>query len=266
MNILFIGDIVGSFGRQLLKKHLPSLQQKYDVTFTIANGENATHGKGIIQHHFEEIVASGVDVVTLGNHYDAKSEIRNFIGQTVSLIRPLNLKNPFPGAGTAVFDCDGISIRVSNFLGKAFMEKNGEETILNPFDAMAQLLQKEPPTLLHIVDFHAEATGEKYAFAYAFDGKVTAVLGTHTHVQTRDARILPSGTAYLTDVGMTGPHEGILGVKKEAVIARMWKNEKTAFEPLEHGQGVLSGAVISVDEKSGRAKQILPIFITDSLK
>lgn len=253
--ILFIGDIVGSFGRYLVTKHVPLLRQKYALDFVIANGENVTHGKGIIRHHLETLLAAGIDVVTLGNHYDAKSEIKTYIHETPQLIRPLNIKQSFPGLGSDVFEVQGISLRITNLMGQAFMEKTNQSTLHNPFEVMETLL-KEKPSTFHIVDFHAEATGEKHAFAYAFDGQLTAVLGTHTHVQTNDARILPLGTAYISDVGMTGAHEGILGVKKESVIAKMWKGTSSAFEPLDHGEGVLSAVLLECDEKMGNVTHI----------
>jgi metallophosphoesterase (TIGR00282 family) len=253
--ILFIGDIVGSFGRHMVTKHVPLLREKYAIDFVIANGENVTHGKGIIRHHFDVLIQAGIDVVTLGNHYDAKSEIKSFIHETPQLIRPFNIKQEFPGLGSDVFEVQGLTIRVTNMMGQAFMEKTNQSTLHNPFERMEQLL-KDKPTTFHIVDFHAEATGEKHAFAYAFDGQVTAVLGTHTHVQTSDARVLPQGTAYMTDVGMTGAHDGILGVKKEAVIGRMWKGTPGSFEPLDQGEGVLSAVVLECDEKMGRVNAI----------
>lgn len=260
--ILFIGDIVGSFGRYMVTKHVPLLREKYAIDCVIANGENVTHGKGIIRHHFDSLIQAGIDVVTLGNHYDAKSEIKSFIHETPQLLRPYNIKQPFPGLGSDVFEFQGITIRVTNMMGQAFMEKSNQSTLHHPFDMMDQLL-KERPTTFHIVDFHAEATGEKHAFAYAFDGQVTAVIGTHTHVQTSDARVLPQGTAYITDVGMTGAHDGILGVKKETVIAKMWKGIKGPFEPLDHGEGVLSAVIIECDEKIGRVHTIHSIQVKE---
>ncbi len=260
--ILFIGDIVGSFGRYMVTKHVPLLREKYALDFVVANGENVTHGKGIIRHHFDALISAGIDVVTLGNHYDAKSEIKSFIHETPQLIRPLNIKQDFPGLGTDVFEVQGLTIRITNMMGQAFMEKTAQSTIHHPFEAMETLI-KEKETTFHLVDFHAEATGEKHAFAYAFDGKVTAVLGTHTHVQTNDARILPLGTAYMTDVGMTGAHDGILGVKKEAVIAKMWKGTPGPFEPLDHGEGVLSGVLLECDEKIGRVTHIHSIQVKE---
>jgi 2',3'-cyclic-nucleotide 2'-phosphodiesterase len=262
MKILFVGDVVGSIGRLMLAKHLPLVKKKYDIDFTIVNGENVTHGKGIIRKHYDELLSMGADVITLGNHYNAKGEIRDFIGDTISLIRPLNLKKSFPGVGTSVYQQSGLSIRVTNVLGQAFMN----EEVLNPFDQVQEVIDKLVPTDLHIIDFHAEATGEKYAMGYAFSGKVTAVLGTHTHVQTNDARILEEKTAFISDVGMTGPRNGILGVKKEIIIGRLWRQEKHNYVLDDDGEAVMSAVVITVDDRSKLPIKIESIFIEDKVK
>jgi metallophosphoesterase (TIGR00282 family) len=159
MKFLFIGDIVGSFGRAMVAKHLPRLKQEFNLDFVVANAENASHGKGLIRKHYEELLASGIDVMTLGNHYNAKGEIRDYIDQTVSLVRPLNLKHPFPGRGTLMFEVNGKKIRVTNVLGQAFMN----EEVHNPFDSLLSIIQSTEKADIHLVDFHAEATGEKYA-------------------------------------------------------------------------------------------------------
>lgn len=262
MQILFVGDVVGSIGRAMLAKHLPHLKQEHNLDFIIVNGENASHGKGLIKKHYQELLDAGADVITLGNHYNAKGEIRDYIGDTISLIRPINLKKTYPGVGTSVYQQNNTSIRVTNVLGQAFMNEDVE----NPFESINQLIKQLKPTDLHIIDFHAEATGEKYAIGYAFDGQVTAVLGTHTHVQTNDARILTKGTAYITDVGMTGPDQGILGVKKENIIKRLWQQEKTVYELAEDGEAVLSAVVMQVNDISKKVEHIFSIMIKDKVK
>ena len=262
MHILFVGDVVGSIGRAMLAKHLPLLKDKYQLDFIIVNGENASHGKGLIRKHYQELLDAGADVITLGNHYNAKGEIRDYIGDTISLIRPINLKKSYPGVGTSVYQQNQLSIRVTNVLGQAFMN----EEVDNPFEAIDSILKTLKPTDLHIIDFHAEATGEKYAMGYAFDGKVTAVLGTHTHVQTNDARLLTQGTAYITDVGMTGPDHGILGVKKENIIKRLWQQEKTVYELDEDGYAVMGAVVMHVNDMTKRVDQIFSIQIKDKVK
>jgi 2',3'-cyclic-nucleotide 2'-phosphodiesterase len=262
MKWLFIGDIVGSFGRLMVAKHLPRLKQELGLDFVIANAENASHGKGLMRKHYEELLASGIDVMTLGNHYNAKGEIRDYLPQTLSLIRPLNLKHAYPGVGSLVFKVNQLTIRVTNVLGQAFMN----EEVQNPFDALAKVIEEGEKTDLHVVDFHAEATGEKYAMGYAFDGKVTAVFGTHTHVQTNDLRTLPQGTLYLSDVGMTGPNQGILGVKKETIIARLWKQDKTVYELADDGEVVFSAVYVETDPLSHRAINSRLLQFIDKVK
>ena len=259
MKIIFIGDIVGRIGRRMVKEKLPYFVKKYDIDFVIANGENATHGKGLMRNHYLELIDAGVDVVTLGNHYDSKNEIRRFIDRVDRLIRPLNLRHDYPGEGSATFDLDGITIRVTNVLGTAFMN----EEVNFPHLATSELLNEVEPTNIHIIDFHAEATGEKQAYAYAFDGKVSAILGTHTHVQTSDARILDKGTAYISDVGMTGLYNGVLGFEKDSVVKKLMYGENNKFEVPEEGKGLFSAVVIDVDEITGLAREIFPIYYVE---
>lgn len=259
MKILFIGDVVGKVGRRILKEKIDNFVKKYDIDFVIANGENASHGKGLLRNHYNELLDAGVDVITLGNHYDSKNEIRRYINGTDRLIRPLNLLHDYPGEGSALFDVDGITVRVTNVLGSAFIN----EQVNSPYLSLLRLLEEEEPATIHIVDLHAEATGEKQSLAYAFDGKVTAVLGTHTHVQTNDEKILPNGTAYITDVGMTGYYGGVLGFSKETVIKKTLYGENSRFEPPNEGRGMINAVVLDVDEISGLAKQIFKIYYVE---
>ena len=242
----------------MIQDYLEMFVKKYDISFVIANGENVTHGKGLIRHHYEELVDAGVDVVTLGNHYNSKNELERYIDYTDRLIRPVNLLDKFPGEGSALFDVDGITIRVTNLLGSAFMKDN----VNSPYYSLCEVLEDEAATI-HIVDFHAEATGEKYSIANAFDGKVSAVLGTHTHVQTNDARILPHGTAYISDVGMTGLYEGILGFDKDSVIKKNCFGQMSRFEVPKEGKGVFSAVVLDIDERSGICRNIKPIYYVE---
>ena len=255
MKILFIGDIVGFIGRRMIKEKLPYFVEKYDIDFVIANGENVTHGKGLIKHHYDELIDAGVDVITLGNHFNSKNEITKYLDRVDRIVRPLNIRYEYPGEGSALFDLDGVTIRVTNVLGSAFME----EAVNSPYLSTLELMESAEPATIHIIDFHAEATGEKKSFAYAFDGKVTAVIGTHTHVQTNDAMILEKGTAYISDVGMTGFKDGVLGFEKESVIRKNMYGEMTKFTPPEEGKGLLSAVVIDVDEMTGLAKDIFAI-------
>ncbi len=259
MKILFIGDIVGRIGRRMVKEKLPYFVNKYDIDFVIANGENVTHGKGLMRNHYQELVDAGVDVITLGNHYDSKNEIRRYIDRVDRLIRPLNLIHEYPGEGSATFDLDGITIRVTNVMGSAFMS----EEVNSPYLATLEILNNEEPSNIHIIDFHAEATGEKKSYAYASDGKVTAVLGTHTHVQTNDATILEKGTAYISDVGMTGLNDGVLGFEKDSVVRKLMYGENGKFAIPDDGKGLFSAVVIDADEVTGLARDIFPIYFVE---
>ena len=259
MKILFIGDIVGKVGRRMIREKLPYFVKKYDIDFVIANGENTTHGKGLIRHHYDELIDAGVDVITLGNHFDSKNEIVKYIDRTDRLIRPINLIRPFPGEGTALFDLDGVTVRVTNVLGSAFIK----EEVNSPYLSTLELLETAEPSNIHIIDFHAEATGEKQSYAYALDGKVSAVIGTHTHVQTNDAKILPNGTAFISDVGMTGYNDGVLGFDKDSVIRSNLYGEKSKFTPPDDGRGLLSAVVIDIDELSGKANDIFNVYYVE---
>ena len=256
MKILFIGDVVGRVGRRMLKERIPYYVNKYDIDFVIANGENATHGKGLNRNHYFELLDAGVDAITLGNHYMSKSEILRYIDNVDRLIRPYNLIKDFAGEGTVVFDVNGISVRVTNILGSAFMD----EVVNAPYYSILAILSEEEPATVHIVDFHAEATGEKQSLAYALDGKVTAVLGTHTHVQTNDAHILPQGTAFISDVGMTGFADGVLGSTKETVVNKLIYGQQSKFQTPDEGRGLFSAVVLEVDDNTGLSTNIFPIY------
>ena len=250
----------GKIGRRMIKEYLPRLVEKYEIDFVIANGENASHGKGLLKNQYDELIDSGVDVITLGNHYNSKKDIVHYIDRVDRLVRPLNIINSFPGEGSVVFDLDGISVRVTNVLGSAFMNENVD----NPYKSIMEVIENEEPCNIHIVDFHAEATGEKQCLGYALDGKVSAVLGTHTHVQTHDARILPNGTAFISDVGMTGFADGVLGCTKETVVNKILFGEHSRFETPDNGRGILSAVVIDVDDISGISREIFPVYYLES--
>ena len=257
MKILFIGDVVGRIGRRLLKERIPYYVDKYEIDFVIANGENASHGKGLTRNQYFELLDAGVDAITLGNHYMSKNDILRYINQVDRLVRPLNLLKDFPGEGSVVFEVNGVSIRVTNLLGSAFMN----EEVNAPYYSILNLLsEEEEPATIHIVDFHAEATGEKQSLAFALDGKVSAVLGTHTHVQTCDAHILPKGTAFISDVGMTGYADGVLGSTAETVVNKIVYGQQSKFQVPDEGRGVFSAVVIDVDDITGLANQIFPIY------
>lgn len=256
MKILFIGDIVGRIGRRIVKEKIPFFVSKYGIDFVIANGENATHGKGLIYSQYEDLIESGIDIVTLGNHYNSKSEIKRYIDRVDRLIRPINLIEHFPGEGSALFDIDGIMIRVTNVLGSAYIN----EKVNDPYYSILELINEEDKNIIHIIDFHGEATGEKMCFALAFDGKVSAVIGTHTHVQTNDARILPKGTAFISDAGMCGLYDGVLGFDSESVVNKLLFGTQTKFETPSEGKGIFCGVVIDIDEATCLANSIFSIY------
>lgn len=257
MNILFIGDIVGKLGRNVVSYMINRLTGRRPIDFIIANGENATHGKGINEEHFKELLESGIDVVTLGNHFASKKEIFNFIDRYDCLLRPYNVHESVPGIGTNLFAVNGIRIRVTNLMGRSFMAMQ----VGNPFDDLQKILiEDEEKADIHIVDFHAEATGEKYALAYAFDGQISALLGTHTHVQTRDYRILEKGTAYISDVGMCGPYNSILGTRKEEVITRTWTGLPSHFDMIDHDECLFSAVILEFDDTNFECLSIEPLY------
>ena len=256
MRVLFFGDVVGRIGRKAIKKHLEKLVNKYHIDFVIANGENVTHGKGLNEKHYNELIDAGVDCITLGNHYLSKSDINNYIDDATCLVRPLNILSNFGGTGSILFDVGGVKVRVSNILGTAFMK----EEVSNPYLSLKSLLDNEEPSI-HIVDFHAEATGEKVCFGYAFDGQVSAVLGTHTHVQTNDARILENGTAYISDVGMCGAYNGVLGFEKHSVMNKTLFGSESRFIIDENDVEQINAVVIDIDEMTYKCKEFFSIKI-----
>ena len=259
MNILFIGDIVGRPGRELIRVGLRALVDRYGLDLVIANAENSAAGFGITKDIGDTLLEWGVDVMTSGNHIWDKKEAMPYIAGEPRLLRPANYPAGVPGRGSYVAQTgDGRAVGVINVMGRVFM--------LNIDDPFAVVLREidaiRHRTRVIIVDFHAEATSEKMAMGWHLDGKVTAVLGTHTHVQTADERVLPGGTAYLTDAGMTGPHDSIIGMEKEPSLARFLNAMPSRFEPAT-GNPRLNGAVIEADDKTGRATRITRISFSE---
>lgn len=244
MKILFIGDVFASIGREMIDVYLPKLKQKYGIDVVIANVENATHGKGLNKRHYEEFVFQGISLMTMGNHTFAKKELFDYIDEADRLVVPYNQPQALPGVGSREMTIQGKRIRVTNLLGITFMDGKAQ----NPFEAIDDVL-KEDTSDIHIVDFHAEATSEKIALGYYLDGQVSAVLGTHTHVTTADEKILPNGTAYQSDVGMTGPYESVIGCDKDAIIKRMKMGIMTPFQVAE-SVGQLRATLLTFDEKN----------------
>lgn len=255
MKTLFIGDIVGSPGREAVKKLLPELKEEYRLDFTIANAENASGGSGITLKVAEELFAAGVDVLTSGDHIWKKREIFEFIDQQPRILRPLNFPPGVPGEGCGVFKTKkGVKIGVINVNGRVFME-----ALECPFRlsmSACENLAKE--TKIIILDMHAEATSEKVALGWFLEGRASAVLGTHTHIQTADEKILPKGTAYITDVGMTGPYQSVIGRRVEDVLQRFLTAVPVRFEVADENIQ-LHGAVVEVDEDTGKAKSIVRV-------
>ncbi len=264
MNLLFIGDIVGRPGRDLVRRHLRALAASRGADLVIANGENAAGGAGITRENMHEVLAAGVNVVTTGNHVWDKRETLEFIGNEPRLLRPANYPEGTPGAGSYVAVAgNGVRVGVVNVMGRVFLHN-----IDDPFRAADREIArvKDAGAQVVFVDMHAETTSEKQALCYYLDGKVAAVIGTHTHVQTADERILPGGTACLTDVGMTGPHDGVIGMDKDAVIARFVTGLPGRFETAS-GDPRLNGVAITVDPAAGCATHIERISLSeDQLK
>jgi metallophosphoesterase (TIGR00282 family) len=257
LNILVIGDIVGRPGRRALKQGLAKIQKEEDISFTIANAENAAGGRGLTRAVMDEILGAGIDVLTMGNHVWDNKDIFNFIDDEFRLLRPANYPSPCPGQGYHIYKA-GFSknIAVINLSGRVFISN-----LDCPFRLMDSILSEiEGDADIIIVDFHGEATSEKLAFAYYVDGRVTAVLGTHTHIQTSDERILPRGTAYITDLGMTGPSDSVLGMDKEIVIEKFLSGRPARFE-VASGSSQLQGIILRLDELSDKVLEIKRVSI-----
>ncbi len=256
MKVLFIGDIVGKTGRLAVKNLLPLVVDKYKVDFVIANGENAAGGFGITEKVAKELFDYGIHILTSGNHIWDKKESIPYIGKEDRLIRPLNYPPGVPGFGSTTYTVRDKKIGIINLSGRVFMS-----TIDCPFRiGIAEIEKLRKETNIIIVDFHAEATSEKMAFGLFVDGMVSAVIGTHTHVQTADEKILPGGTAYITDVGMTGPANSVIGIDKVQIIERFIYQIPKKFETAS-GSGILSAVVIEIDDNSGRAAAIQRLLL-----
>jgi len=256
MKLLFFGDIVGRAGRQALAKILPDWKAAYQPDLVIANVDNLAHGKGVTPRTLQEIMSLGVDVCTGGDHiFDAPAVNELLDKEQIPLLRPLNYQTPKPGRGSWRFRVGSREILIVHLLGQVFMP----EAVRSPFQVIDDCLRLEKsvvPPVAVIVDFHAEATSEKIALGWHLAGRVTAVLGTHTHVTTADERILPGGTAYLTDVGMVGAVNGVIGVKKEGSLRRFLTNELTHLEPLETGLVEVSAVLVEFSSADGQARSI----------
>ncbi len=260
MRILFLADVVGAPGRGALEARLPALRAELEIDVCVANGENAADGIGITPRLADRLYSFGIDAITLGNHAFRRTEIGPYLESSERIVRPANLSRHSPGSGLAIVPtANGARLAVINVLGSLFLHP--ATSMFEVVDDLVEAARAETPLVL--VDCHAEATSEKAALARWLDGKVTAVVGTHTHVQTSDARVLPKGTAFITDAGMTGPHESVIGVEVDLALKRMRTGLPVRFETAQ-GDVRIEGAVIDCDSESGRASSIEPLRISIS--
>ncbi len=258
MVVLAIGDVVGSGGCQFLREHLPALKKLYQVDLTIVNGENSADGNGITPHSAEHLFTSGADVITTGNHVFRRREIYDMLDENPFLLRPANYPARDPGHGWCMVDLGRVQVCVVNLIGTVFMDSNA-----SPFlaaDAILKEIGEKAGPVPVIVDFHAEATSEKRALGYYLDGRVGAVYGTHTHVQTADETVLPKGTGYLTDAGMTGPLQSVLGVKTDLVLERYLTKMPVRFS-YAGAPFWLSGVIFDIDISSGKTNFVKRVQI-----
>ncbi len=259
MNIFFIGDVVGSCGRRCVSRWLDEIKKGHEIDFVVANGENAAGGLGVTPKIMDELFAKGIDAITLGNHTFRKKELASVLDSYKNVVRPANYAAGVPGKGAAlVQNSEGKTLGLLNVQGRVFMDPL-ECPFVAARDALAELRRQAKVV---IVDFHAEATSEKVAMGWFLDGQCTAVVGTHTHVQTADERVLPKGTAYITDVGMTGPMDSVIGVERDIIIKKFLTGMPAQFKASGEGPG-LNGVVISADDESGKALSITRVVKTE---
>jgi 2',3'-cyclic-nucleotide 2'-phosphodiesterase len=250
VKLLFVGDVVAGLGRRTLAALLPALRDEHQPDFVVVNGENAAGGVGITRKTARELLELGVDAITLGNHAYRHREVYGYLDDEPRIVRPANYPKGSPGRGHTVVESNGVRLGVINLSGQVFLE-----AVRSPFsEADALLAELREKTDAVLVDMHAEATSEKVALGWYLDGRVTAVVGTHTHVPTADARVLPGGTAYVTDVGMTGPRGGVIGVKREQAIERFLTLTQVRFETADEDPWL--NAVLVEADADGRAQSI----------
>ena len=254
MKILAVGDIVGLNGLNKLKEILPNLKQREKIDFVIVNGENAAGGMGITQKHFKQILFAGADVVTLGNHTWSKKDIFSFIDDE-KIVRPANYPKGVVGKGYNIYSCKNKKIAVINLIGRTNMGILSENPFLEADNIIKEIKDK---TDYIIIDFHAEATAEKIALANYLDGRVNIIFGTHTHVQTADEYVLPKGTAYITDIGMTGPADSVIGMDKKASIKRFVTTLPEKYK-IADGESKFNSCLFELDDESGRIEKITRI-------
>ena len=256
MRILFIGDIVAGIGRECVKLLLPALREEFQIDLVVANGENAAGGLGATPQVINEIMRAGVQAITMGNHTWRKKELLPEIDKMPAVVRPANYPIGVPGRGSAIIELrDGRRVGVASLIGRVYMEPFDNPFVVGP--KVVEELRSQTPVVL--VDFHAEATAEKAAMAWHLDGKCTAVLGTHTHVQTADERIMPKGTAFISDVGMTGPLDSVIGLEPAESIHKFLTG-LPGQHTVAKGRPALCGAVVDADDETGRARSIVRVY------
>lgn len=258
MKILCIGDVVSSVGRNMLFEYIEDLKYQKNIDLCIANGENSSHGRGMTKSTYTDMCRAGVDGFTLGNHTWGAKEIIGLLNNEENVIRPINFHSSCPGEGSMILTAkNGARVGIINAMGRVYTDI----PVDSPFDAVlkkADALKPRVDTI--IVDFHAEATSEKMAMGYFLDGKIGAVFGTHTHIQTADEQILPNGTGYITDLGMTGPSHSVLGMDVDIIVKRFSTGMPQRFE-IANGDGQLNGCIFEIDENSGLCVGVERIFI-----
>lgn len=259
MKILACGDVVGTHGTEFIRKNLWSIRKEHGIQMTVLNGENASKGNGLSKDTAEILFMSGVDVITGGNHIWHRPDTKSFIDDEEYLLRPANYPSDCPGSGACVFTTEGVRVLVINVLGNVYMNDSFD----CPFKTVDRLFDRYKGEYdISIIDFHAEATSEKIAFGRYFDGRAGGIFGTHTHVQTNDIRVFSGGTGYVTDVGMTGVYDSVLGVKYECVIEKFLKKMPVKFEEPE-GKVIFNGCVFDIDEKTGKCVDAYLINFTE---
>ena len=256
MKILAVGDIVGESGVKKLKEQLPKIKKEKNIDFVITNGENSASGMGITEKNFNNIIEAGTNVITMGNHTWGKKEIFKFIDNP-KLLRPANYPKGVPGTGLGIYECNGKKIAVMNLMGRVDINILTENPFIMASDMVKEIQNKVD---IIIMDFHAEATAEKIAMARYLDGKITILFGTHTHVQTADEQILPNGTAYITDLGMTGPKNSVIGMDIQASIKRFETTLPEKYK-LAEGECIMNAVIFDIDDETNKVTEVKRIFI-----
>ncbi len=262
MRILCVGDVCGSIGCRMLASFLPKIKREYGIDFTVVNGENSADGNGITPLSADMLFGCGCDVITGGNHSLRRKEVYELLDSNPFILRPDNLSEAEFGKGYCLVDFGHTLAAVINLSGRVYLES---QKALCPFEAADKLIEqaKADGAKIILVDFHAEATSEKRSLGIYLDGRASAVFGTHTHIQTSDAQILKGGTAYITDLGMTGPEDSVLGVKSSIIIDRFTGKNTTEKFVLADGKCILNGCIFEIDNKTGKALSVQPLYIKE---